>query len=189
MAAAVRTFFALVPDGPARVALTALAQDIVRQSEARAAAPESIHLTLAFVGDVDEARLPKLEAIGAALPAAGFDLVLDASGSFSRPRIVWVAPTLIPAPLEFLQLKLRTMLADEGFRVEDRTFAPHLTLARKCAQLPPRASIPPIPWRPTGVSLVASALDARGAHYRELGAWPLGSDLGGWPLGSDLAVA
>jgi 2'-5' RNA ligase len=177
MPAAVRTFFALVPDGAARAALSALAKDLARQSEGRVAAPDSIHLTLAWVGDVGEDRLPTLDAIGAALPGAGFDLVLDVLGSFARPRTAWVAPTLIPAPLEFLQQKLRTMLADEGFRVEDRTFAPHLTLARKCAQLPPRASIPPIPWRPTGVSLVASSLDSRGAHYRELGAWPLGSDV------------
>lgn len=177
MAAAIRTFFALVPDGSSRAALAALAREVASQAEARAAPPESIHLTLAFVGDITEDRLPKLEAIGAALPATGFDLVLDAVGSFARPRVAWVAPTLVPVALETLQHKLRTMLADEGFRIEDRMFAPHLTLARKCVKLPERTSIAPIPWRPSGVSLVASALDAHGAHYRELGAWPLGTDL------------
>lgn len=174
MSSAVRTFFALVPDGGVRNAVAGLAQDVARRADARAVTPDAIHLTLAFVGDVAEEKLPKLEAIGAALPSAGFDLVLDVVGSFARPRTAWVAPTLVPAPLEALHVRLRSMLADEGFRVEERRFAPHLTIARKCEKPPERATIPPIPWRPTGVSLIASSLDGRGPRYRELGAWPLG---------------
>lgn len=173
MAEPVRAFFALAPDGAVREALARLAGGIAQRTRGRATMPASIHMTLAFVGDVDPGQVDGLKAIGAVLPDEAFDVVLDATGGFARPQVAWVAPSLIPAPLADLQRRLADLLAEGGFRVEARAFAPHLTLVRKCEQIPERQAIPPISWRVGAVSLWASAIDVGGARYTELAAWRL----------------
>jgi len=173
MAETVRAFFAIAPGGEVRDALVRLAGGLAQRTRGRASRPESIHMTLAFVGEVDESQLDALKAIGAALPDEGFDVVLDATGGFSRPQVAWVAPSLIPAALSNLQRRLADELAAGGFRVEARAFAPHLTVARKCEQVPERQAITPIPWRVDAFALWGSALGSGGARYRELAVWRL----------------
>jgi len=169
-----RTFFALAPAGEVRTSLARLAGGIAQRSHGRATDPASIHLTLAFVGDVDLPGLEALQDIGDALPREPFDLVLDATGCFERPRVAWVAPSLIPAALSRLQAVLAAALATGGFRVEKREFAPHLTLTRKCVLLPSREEIVPIPWQVDVVRLWASAPRLGPGRYEELAVWPLG---------------
>jgi 2'-5' RNA ligase len=168
-----RTFFSLAPAGEVRTALARLAGGLALRTHGRATDPASIHLTLAFVGDIDLPGLEALQDIGDALPRETFDLVLDATGGFARPRIAWVAPSLIPAALSKLQADLAGALAAGGFRVEEREFAPHLTLARKCEQVPTREVIVPIPWRVDAVRLWASAPRLGPGRYEELAVWPL----------------
>ena len=55
---------------------------------------EHLHLTLRFLGDVEDARVPSVqEAVGAPLTTAGFDLSFEGVGMFppaGRPRVVWL---------------------------------------------------------------------------------------------------
>jgi 2'-5' RNA ligase len=54
-----RAFFALWPDATVRAALAPLVRDIARKVHGRPTAVESIHLTLAFLGEVAEERCPR----------------------------------------------------------------------------------------------------------------------------------
>jgi len=171
--ATVRAFFALWPDATVRAALTPLVRDIARKAHGRPTAVESIHLTLAFLGEVAEAALPSLEAIGAAMPRGTCVMQLAQFGTFGGARVAWVAPADVPPELVILESRLRAALAAGGFRTEERPFAPHLTLARKCGRALLRTAITPIAWNVDRLSLVASSLEPGGARYREIAGWPL----------------
>lgn len=171
--ATLRVFFALWPDAAVHAALAPLVRDVARRAHGRATAVESIHLTLAFLGDVAEGALPAVEAIGAAMPHAGFGMRLAECGAFARSRVAWVAPAEVPPELLRLEAQLRAALAEGGFRTDARPFTPHLTLARRCTRALPRVAITPIAWNVDRLSLMASSLQPGGARYRELAGWGL----------------
>lgn len=99
----------------------------------RGSAPE--HLTLAFLGDVDEERVPAIER--ALADVAGrteaFALTVSGVGGFpdiERPRIVYAEVADGRAATERLASDVRSALAPLGFPPEARPFVPHVTLLR-----------------------------------------------------------
>lgn len=94
----------------------------------------SIHLTLQFLGEVEEERAP---AICAALAAPDHAppprLHLTRAGAFpnlKRPNVVWVGVGGELAALNRLQQAVVASLEPLGFVPEDRPFRAHLTLGR-----------------------------------------------------------
>ncbi|HIE04735.1 MAG TPA: RNA 2',3'-cyclic phosphodiesterase, partial [Candidatus Latescibacteria bacterium] len=94
--AQVRTFVAVdISDGARRSVA-----DLVRElkgygAEVRWVAPESLHLTLKFLGEIDEARLEGVfQGVQEATEGLGpFRMVLEGLGGFpglGRPRVLWV---------------------------------------------------------------------------------------------------
>jgi RNA 2',3'-cyclic 3'-phosphodiesterase len=104
-----------------------------RNRAIRWAAPESLHLTLKFLGDVAQDRVPALtDAVKRAGVFAPFEVEARGFGFFpdaKRPRVFW-AGFEAPAALGELARRLDAALATLGFAHEDRPFTPHLTLAR-----------------------------------------------------------
>jgi len=106
--------------------------------------PEALHLTLKFLGDVDEAREPELHAAlahaangaarGVTLHIEGFGVFPD----FRRPRIVWAGIEPDPA-LELLQHRVEQVFAPLGFPTDARPFRPHVTLGRAERDARPQA--------------------------------------------------
>lgn len=171
--ATVRTFFALVPDEPVRVALVDLARDVARRSRGRAVTGEHVHLTLAFLGDVPATDVPALRDVGASIPHLGAVLDFDTLGAWRASGVAWTAPSVTPPALVALHAALGTALADAGVALETRAFRPHVTLARRCVQPLPRTRTPPIRWHVDRLSLVGSELLPQGPVYRDLASWPL----------------
>lgn len=134
---------------------------------------DSIHLTLAFVGDVDSARLAELLAPPAELAVARFTLTFDCWGCWPRNGIAWVAPSRVPDALRELAARTETWLREAGFEMDVRPFNPHVTLVRKalCAPLP--GSTPSIEWQVEDFVLVRSTLAPDGSRYETIGRWPL----------------
>lgn len=97
-------------------------------------APDSIHLTLKFLGEVAPEREHEIvEGIEAAVHGVKpIPLSLAGFGAFpsaNRPRVVWVGCEAVPA-LELLQHRLERQMDRLGFPVEGRPFRPHVTLGR-----------------------------------------------------------
>jgi len=96
-------------------------------------APTNIHLTLKFLGNVEEEQIDR---IGAALeeqihPFPRFTINAKGLGVFPdlrRPRILWVG--LAGIELESLVSRLESALEALDFAPEKRTFTPHLTVGR-----------------------------------------------------------
>ncbi|HVM45394.1 MAG TPA: RNA 2',3'-cyclic phosphodiesterase [Candidatus Thermoplasmatota archaeon] len=126
--------FVAVPVPP-EPALTALLEEIKRlRAEVKPVAPDHLHFTLSFLGQVpDEARDALAAAIAeAARGLAPFDVELQGVGAFPsarRPRVVWVG-VRDPKPMVALALRTREALARAGHPGDDKDFRAHLTLAR-----------------------------------------------------------
>ena len=92
------------------------------------------HLTLKFLGDVDEALVPKV-IVAADRATAGHDPLemtvreIGAFPNFRRARVVWIGVEQEPR-LELLHHDLELACERQGFEVEGRPFRPHVTLAR-----------------------------------------------------------
>jgi len=111
----VRLFFALWPPAPAARSLCDWAEEAARETRGRVARAETIHLTLAFLGEVEEKRL--ITAIEAARGVGGraHSLPIEQARWWKHNRIVWVGPNGTPGPLASLEGELRENLLESGF--------------------------------------------------------------------------
>ena len=169
-----RIFFALWPDAPAAQALAKLAVEVAGRTGGRATPAEKIHLTLAFLGEVAADRAGDVAAAGGALRARPFELSFDTLGWFRGARVAWIGCSQPAKELLELQASLEAQLRDRGFVLEDRPFAPHVTLARKIRRSVPRSPVTPIRWPARQVALVQSGEGT--GRYTTIGGWALGAD-------------
>jgi 2'-5' RNA ligase len=112
-------------------------QQQFRASGANAAwtRPEGVHLTLKFLGEVPEQKVPEIRtALTEAVAGTGsFRLEIKGAGAFPNakaPRVVWIGVAGEREKLATLQTAVEQALQGLGFEPEDRKFSPHLTVAR-----------------------------------------------------------
>ena len=165
-----RLFFALWPDAPARAALADLAVALAPLAGGRPVPAAKIHLTLAFLGEVPEARVA--DAMAIAVEASPFRLELDEVGAFRGARVAWAGSSRPPPQLLEMQSRLAAALAWAGFALEERPFAPHVTLARGIAKPVPRTPVKPVAWTVESCALVRS--EAGTGRYSNVREWPIG---------------
>ena len=167
-----RLFFAVWPDAAAAAALEKLAREVAEVAGGKPVRGAKLHLTLAFLGEVDAARMEAL-ADCARLRAHAFRLELDQVGAFRRARVAWAGASAPPPALLDLQEKLASRLAKAGFTLEEREYTPHVTLARRIDRPLPRASIPALAWKTQELTLVRSETGT--GRYTVMERWPLGA--------------
>jgi 2'-5' RNA ligase len=160
-----------------------LAQALTRLTRAielpkgRWTGPEIIHLTLVFLGEVAEPKLPPIEQELSELNFAPFPLKLTSLNTFPRAGILFAE--VEPArPLLHLQAKVAAGMARCGFAPEARPYQPHITLARFHGPLRLNKSqhaLPPSLQRSftaDTVNLYRSHLTPAGSHYEILKSRP-----------------
>ncbi len=167
-----RVFFALWPDESAARRLHDAGRALQHECGGRAMRRETLHLTLAFIGEVAGSRLDALIELGARLPFAPHRLCLDQLGSWRHNRLAWAGSCKPPTELAEMVETLHAWLREAGFPIEKRPFAPHVTLVRRLERGFPPRGMAPIDWPVSEFRLVASERRAEGAHYRPLGRWP-----------------
>ncbi len=149
--------------------------------------PNAIHLTLAFLDELDDVQVA--EAIQAALATARqnhlFSYTLSRLGIFGiprQPRVIWMGIEEPTGALSRLHRLLDQELVQRGFKLDKKPFSPHLTLARIKSPLSPSerqqlqnvlgsaqqsfvsSQIYPV----TSIQVVKSELSNTGAHYTAL---------------------
>jgi 2'-5' RNA ligase len=169
-----RLFFALWPDAAAREKLAWLAGEIAAAGEGKPVPAAKIHLTLAFLGSVAEERVAEAARAASELQSPAFALEVDRIGAFRSARVAWAGISRPPGELIALQAQLAAGLRARGFELEEREFAPHLTLVRKFGKGMPAASIESIPWEARDIALVRSGEGT--GRYTTLASWPLTGD-------------
>jgi RNA 2',3'-cyclic 3'-phosphodiesterase len=155
--------------------------------------PEGWHVTLAFLGSVDDHLVDEVVATVAAAAAAAAVtapmLALGAAGRFGG-RALWVRVDDDPqGTVAALGEGVQAALDDAGLPVQRRPVRPHVTLARGRRDRPVArrdvdavaAVLDPDPvhrWHADGVEVVRSLLGRGPARYVTLAAVPFG-DVGG----------
>ena len=136
-AGTVRAFINIALDARVHEALAETAARLRRVVDARVrwVKPEFIHLTLAFLGEIarERANAAARAMEEAARVATPFEIAPGTVGGFpslERPRVLWVGVTGDGGALAALQHDVAWRLGGEGFVLEGRPFAPHLTLGR-----------------------------------------------------------
>lgn len=92
---------------------------------------DQLHLTLRFIGDVDERDANAVDDALSLVEAPRFTVMLKGVGEFGgkTPHALW-AGVADKEPIAFLQRKIETALQRVGLPAESRKFQPHVTLAR-----------------------------------------------------------
>jgi 2'-5' RNA ligase len=150
---------------------------------ARWVAPENLHLSLRFAGEVDEGTAEDMDTALGQLQGGPLEVTLAGIGCFEsrgRAHTVW-AGAKPSAPLLELQARVEQALQRAGLPPEGRKFTPHVTLARM-RRLPVEALAPYLadhggfsaaPFRVEEFLLYRSHLGHGGAHYQALAGYPL----------------
>jgi RNA 2',3'-cyclic 3'-phosphodiesterase len=148
--------------------------------------PEGWHLTLAFLGQVTDDRVPAItEAITGAVDAAAQvpeGLRIDGIGRFGR-KVLWIGvEDRPPGSLTPLVDAVRAAVGSLGFEVEGDRFHAHVTLARAGRRQVSTAvveacAVPEgLAWSPSGVELWRSELGQGPARYETEAVVPFGDD-------------
>ena len=157
-------------------------------------AEHQYHITLKFLGDVDENDVAAVheaveQAVATAMPARparivdeaaadpsadGLLLVARGVGAFPNPRrarVIWAGVAGDVVPLRRVQAAVNEQLGLRGFEADDRPFSPHITVARARQPLP----LPKVleayaehdfgRWRAEHIVVVESVLTPSGPHY------------------------
>lgn len=153
--------------------------------KARWVARENYHITLSFIGDVEEHQIADIHDVLEKLRHKAFALTPSGTGRFGTkaPKLLW-AGLEASAPLEALQDKVSNALMRAGFLGESRSYRPHITLAylgrgdkaleKKVAHwLEATGPFLGPTFEAKHFTLFESSLGHGGSHYRPLHTYPL----------------
>jgi 2'-5' RNA ligase len=131
----IRTFIAIPLSDAIRDTVDKVQRELAEAlRDIRWVRPETIHLTLAFLGDISQEFLEKIgnSMLSIGRSFAPFEVRIADLGAFpsrTRPRVIWLGVERC-APLMQLQAMLADNLAALDLPGEDRPYSPHLTLGR-----------------------------------------------------------
>ncbi|MFN3461254.1 MAG: RNA 2',3'-cyclic phosphodiesterase [Oceanibaculum sp.] len=144
---------------------------------------ENLHLTLRFIGEVEEGLMQDIDDALLGVDSPPFELVLAGVGHWEtrgKATALWAGVEKSPELLH-LHERVEAALMRAGLPPEPRKFAPHVTLAR--LKNPPSARVGDFlrehgifrapPFAVQGFALYSSILGATGPTYREEAFYPL----------------
>jgi 2'-5' RNA ligase len=189
----VRLFVALIPPDDVLTHLAAAIdaaagpRDDGGGGPLRWAGREQWHLTLAFLGQVEDATMVELTSRleRAARRHQPMELSVAGAGVFgsrARARVLWAGIRGDRPELKALAGSVGAAARRSGISVDDRAFRPHLTLARSRLRqgvdvtrfVESFESYAGPAWTARELHLVRSYLGRRGSRYETLRSWPLG---------------
>ena len=144
--------------------------------------PENYHLTLRFIGDVDDSTAREVAWLLGQVRRTEFELRFDGLTSFGgrRPRAVVATLAQTPSLME-LQAEHERLMQRVGLEPEGRKYTPHVTLARLresssrqvADYLASRALMRPLPFKVSRFVLFSSRASVGGGPYVVEAAYPL----------------
>jgi RNA 2',3'-cyclic 3'-phosphodiesterase len=144
--------------------------------------PESVHLTLKFLGEIPANTIDSIaEAIEATVrdrsPLTFFTKGLGVFPGIKRPRVLWIGISGDVKPLSDIQANLQTYMEQKGFAKDNRPFKSHLTLGRFKGSISPEnlfgilrsfSDFTSEPFETKELVLYKSELKPSGASYTKL---------------------
>lgn len=172
-----RLFFALYPSNDAVQQISECAIRAQQYFGGRIMRPDTLHLTLAFLGHTDMQQAEQLVANAPDWHVETGSITLSRIGSFLGPRVVWLGPE--PDQPEWLYRvydSLWNKLQSLGWNRPERPFRPHVSLLRNANVNSGSAmSCTPVTWSSGEAVLIASTPQPGGSHYQVLARVPAAS--------------
>ncbi|MGW8248372.1 MAG: RNA 2',3'-cyclic phosphodiesterase [Acidiferrobacterales bacterium] len=171
-----RLFIALYPNTAARDALYQLARDLVKESGGRVVPATNLHVTLKFLGPVDQSTQACLQQKLDRVRAQRFMLRFGGIEYRKRQQMLWAVLADLPDALLELGEMVERSAIDCGLPPNNHTFSPHMTLARKVHK---KMRLPDIEVPETQIeefNLVRSETLPEGSQYTKLKSWRLNTD-------------
>lgn len=179
-----RLFLCIELPSHARGAVARLQQEYADADGMNWVAPENLHVTLVFLGEVDPERQRDLGLRLRDVEVQPFFLGLEGVGVFpqkGRPQVLWAGLEKVDPRLFQLHGKVEQVALDLGFEPERRRYRPHVTIARcqgraqrtVSAILKNNADFGTAPFQVNSFALYSSQLTSEGACYSRLREFPL----------------
>jgi len=163
-----RLFFALWPDDRQRDHLRNAISPVAKLVEGSAVYRGSWHVTLAFIGDFPESKVPFLLEAVRVIPFEPFRLRFDRAEFWPRPKIAVLAAQTVPAPLEKLVDLLNLLLTDSGVLPAPYNFRPHVTIVKRARPFETQRLAQPAVVEWSSFELIESVPAQGGRTYRPL---------------------
>ena len=175
----IRIFIALeLPEEVKKEILKIQRRLVIKDAKIRWMSKENTHLTLKFLGGVEESLMPNIyETMDRASKSLNsFQLNLSNAGLFpnrGRPKIIWAGIGGSTSELESLAEKCDFAMHRIGFERENRKFKPHVTIGRikslsDAEDLSQRLNdleVGPIEFKAAKINIIKSDLTSSGAVY------------------------
>ena len=168
-----RLFFALWPDEPLRQQINLHSEPVLAHGGGRQVRSANLHITLAFLGNVDAGQQSCVEGVADKIQGSPFTLSIDTAGYWHKPRILWIGPGSVPDALVTLATALRDGALNCGLQMDMRPYNAHMTLMRKATKKNVKQKILPFTWHVNSFVLVRSTSTPEGLVYDEEKEWPL----------------
>lgn len=166
-----RLFFALWPDEQTRQVLARLTKTFDAEV-GKPVAAHNFHVTLVFLGNVDQATAMEIKQRADLINVEPFELTFESVNYWQRPKIWCLTCNDIPQQVIDLASKLDEIARQSGLQTDPRPYIPHITLSRHAQSAPEVQAIKPILWRADAFCLVQSSSEPEGVCYRVLQRWP-----------------
>jgi len=167
-----RLFFALWPDEATRAEIDQLNQSLFCK-HLKKVRPGNIHVTLAFMGRVDEKTERSIRQSIPDITAEPITIFFDQLTSWSDAGVLCLTSSKQPQQIINLVEQLKIVIGTYGVELDSRPYNAHVTLARKARPNPPTI-LASICWHAISFALVESVSTSRGVNYQVLESWPLG---------------
>jgi 2'-5' RNA ligase len=160
-----RLFFALWPDNRQRDRLRDVINSVAKTVEGTAVDRRNWHITLAFIGTFPEDRVPYLLERAEQIQVEPFRLSFDRLEFWPRPKVASLCAATVPPELQALIDALNAVMIDLGLTPEDRTYRPHITVARNARPFTTERLAQRSVSEWSSFELVESVSVPRGAYY------------------------
>ena len=160
-----RLFFALWPDNRQRDRLRDVINSVAKTVEGKAVDRRNWHITLAFIGAFPEHRIPYLLERAAGIQVEPFRLNFDRLEYWPRPKVASLCAATVPLELQALVDSLNAVMLDLGLKPEERTYRPHITVARNARPFATERIAQRSIFEWSSFELVQSVSVPGGVHY------------------------
>ena len=123
-------FFGLWPDDRQRDRMRDFITPVTKLVDGRAVGRHEWHITLVYIGAIDERYIPELLQAARAVTFEPFRLRLDRMEFWPRPKIAAMVPPRVPTELEKLVEDLSGIVLASGVLPPQRVYRPHVTVVR-----------------------------------------------------------
>lgn len=163
-----KLFYALWPSHRQRELMRDTINPVLSSVEGQTVDRRNWHVTLVYIGDFPEERIPGLMAAMEIIEPGDISLRFDVLTFWQRPKIACMHTKIIPPELERLVASLSQALIPFGIEPEERVYRPHITVSRKVRAFPDVRLARPIELTFSEFELVES-ISLRGEiQYRPL---------------------